>query len=91
LPPADRLTEQYETLRAAVVARHASGSLRLGQGVLMARGMAAWMQVAAEWIPPRQVACSPCGEPVSLPSLVQKEAVALMREAVMALLWGEGR
>jgi hypothetical protein len=91
LPPAGLLTEQYETLRAAVVARHAPGSLRLGQGVLMARGMAAWMQVATEGIPPRRVACTPGGEAVSLPPLVQKEAVALMREAVMALLRGEGR
>jgi hypothetical protein len=91
LPPAGLLTEQYETLRAAVVARHASGSLRLGQGVLMARGLAAWMQMSTEWIPPRRVTCSPCGEAVSLPPLVQKEAVALMREAVMALLGGEGR
>jgi len=91
LPPALLLTQQYETLRAAVVARHASGSLRLGQGVLMARGMAVWIQLATEWIPPRRVACAPGGEAVRLPPLVQKEAVALMREAVMALLWGEGR
>jgi hypothetical protein len=53
--------------------------------------MAAWMQVATEGIPPRRVACTPGGEAVSLPPLVQKEAVALMREAVMALLGGEGR
>jgi hypothetical protein len=40
------LTEQYEMLRAYVLARNGSSGQRLGQGALMARGMAAWIYVA---------------------------------------------
>jgi len=89
--PAILLIEQYERLRAAVVARPASSSQGLGQGVLLARGMAAWMQVAPELIPPPRVASPPAREAVTVPPLVQKEVSAWMREAVMVLLWGEGR
>ena len=89
--PAVLLIEQYERLRAAVVARPAFGGQGLGQGVLMTRGMAAWMQVAPELIPPLRVATPPAREAVTVPPLVQKEVGAWMREAVMVLLWGEGR
>ena len=78
-------------MRAAVVAQDTSGSQRLGQGVLMARGMAAWMQAVTELIPPQRILCSPFHEVSGVPPLVRKAAVALMGEAVMALLWGEGR
>ncbi len=46
--PADVLTQHYEILRAYVLARVAASAARLGHGTLMARGMAAWMKVAAE-------------------------------------------
>src|SRR5690348_1913423 len=48
LLPVALLTEHYERLRAYVLAQDGSSGLRWGQGALMARGMAAWMQVAGE-------------------------------------------
>jgi hypothetical protein len=44
--PAAMLTDQYEMLRSYVLARNCASGLRLGQGTLMARGTANWMQVA---------------------------------------------
>lgn len=86
LLPAAMLTEQYETLRAYVLARNGSSSLRLGQGVLMARGMAAWIQVAKELIPPARSAPSSSSEALSIPLLVQGEMIQLMGGAVMTLV-----
>jgi hypothetical protein len=84
--PATTLTEQYETLRAYVLARNGSSGLRLGQGVLMARGMAAWIQVAKALIPPVRSAPSPSSEAISIPLLVQGEVIQLMGGAVMTLV-----
>jgi hypothetical protein len=81
-PPA-MLSEHYETLRAYVLARNGSGP-RLGQGVLMARGMAAWIEVVGELI--RPVRSAPSGEAVSIPLLVQSDVIQLMGEAVMTLV-----
>lgn len=83
------LTEHYETLRAYVLARNGSSGLRLGQGALMTRGMAAWMQVAGELIPAVRSAPWSSGEAASVPQLVQEEVIQLMGEAVMTLAYGE--
>jgi hypothetical protein len=48
------LSERYEMLRSYVLARNSSSGLRLGQGALMSRGLAAWMQVAGELIVPER-------------------------------------
>jgi hypothetical protein len=86
LLPAAILTEQYEKLRADVLARNRSSSLRLGQGVLMARGVAAWIQVVKELVSPMLSAPSPSIEAISVPPLVLSEVIQLMGGAVMTLM-----
>jgi glycine/serine hydroxymethyltransferase len=88
LHPAAILTEHYETLRSYVLARNSSSGLRLGQGALMARGMAAWMQVAGELIAPVRSALVFSREAASVPQLVQDEVIQLMGAAVMTLVSG---
>jgi hypothetical protein len=83
--PSLMLTAQYETLRASVLAPGPS-ALRLGQGALMARGIAAWMQVVGELISPLRSVPSPPGAEANLPPLVQNEVVLLMGEAVLNLV-----
>ena len=81
------LTEHYETLRACVLARNGSSSLRWGQGTFMARGMAAWIQVAAELMP--AIRSEPSDRTaVSVPLLAQSEVVQLLGQAVLALMCG---
>jgi hypothetical protein len=83
-PPA-MLSEHYEMLRAYVLGRNGSGP-RLGQAVLMARGLAAWMEIVGELV--RPVRSAPSGEAVSVsvPLLVQSDVIQLMGEAVMTLV-----
>jgi hypothetical protein len=80
------LAEQYERLRVFVLTRNGSPGLRLGQGVLMARGMAAWIQVAKELFPPVRSGPSPSSEVISVPLTVQGEVIQLMGGAVMTLV-----
>jgi hypothetical protein len=82
------LTDQYETLRSYALARNCASGLRLGQGALMARGMANWMQVAGELIPPVQSATVWCGEMARVPFHVQDEVIRLMGGAVISLVCG---
>jgi hypothetical protein len=79
-------TEQYETLREYVMLRNSTCGLRLGEGVLIARGMAAWMQVVGELIPPARSMPAYSCEAVSLPPQVQDEMIQVMGQAVMSLL-----
>ena len=83
MPPPAMLSEHYEMLRAYVLGRNGSGP-RLGQGVLMARGMAAWMEIVGELL--RPVRSAPSGEAVRVPLLVQSDVIQLMGEAVMTLV-----
>jgi len=78
------LTEHYETLRACVLARNGSSSLRWGQGALMARGMAAWIQVARELMP--TIRSELDRAVVSVPLLAQSEVIQLLGQAVLALM-----
>jgi hypothetical protein len=80
------LAEHYETLRACVLARDDPSGLRYGQGALMARGMAAWMQVAGELVPFVHSDRALSSEAARLPQLVQAEVIHLMGEAVMSLV-----
>jgi hypothetical protein len=73
LLPLPMLTEQYETLRASVLAPVGPSPLRLGQGALMARGIAAWMQVVGQLISPVRSVPSPAVREANLPPLVQNE------------------
>jgi hypothetical protein len=80
------LTEQYEMLREYVLRRNGTRGLRLGEGVLMARGLAAWIQVVGELIPrARPVPAYSC-EAASVPAQVQDEMIQIMGQAVMNLL-----
>jgi hypothetical protein len=81
-----RLTEQYETLRALVLARNGSSGVRLGQGVVTARGMAAWMGVAGELVPDVRPTPSSDDDPVSLSPLMQRELIQLLGGAVLTLV-----
>lgn len=81
------LTGQYEMLREYVLLRNGTCGLRLGEGVLVARGMAAWIQVIGELVPPAPPASArPSGEIASIPPHVQDEMIQLMGQAVMSLL-----
>jgi hypothetical protein len=83
--PQARLTEQYETLRAFVLARNGSSGLRLGQGVVAARGLAAWMQVAAVLAP--DVRPTPSSDhPISVSPVMQRELIQLLGGAVLTLV-----
>lgn len=82
-------TEHYEMLRAYVLARNGSSGLRLGQGALMTRGMAAWMLVAGELIPAAWSVPVCPGKAGSVPQLVQDEVIHVMGEAVITLAYGE--
>lgn len=83
-----RLAEQYERLRACVLARDASSGARLGQGVVAARGMAAWMQVVGELaagvslVPPS----APPGHLVSVPASMRRDLIQLLGRAVLTLV-----
>ena len=84
-PSAATLTEQYETLRGYVLARNEASGLRCGLGALMARGMAAWIQVVAELMPAVRSESS-IRPAVSIPLFVQSEVIQLLGQAVLALV-----
>ena len=79
------LTEHYETLRAYVLARNEASGLRCGLGALMARGMAAWIEVVAELMPAVRSESSN-RPPVSIPLFAQSEVIQLLGQAVLALV-----
>ena len=80
------LTEQYEMLREYVLLRNRACSLRLGEGALVARGMAAWVKVVGELITPARSVPAPSSETARLPPQVQDEMIQLMGQAVMSLV-----
>lgn len=83
------LTEHYEKLRADVLMRNGSASLRLGQGVVITRGLVAWMRVARELIPVTPSVPLSSWEPGNVPQLLQDEVIRVMGEAVITLAYGE--
>jgi hypothetical protein len=80
------LAEHYETLRACVLARDGTSGLRYGQGALMARGLAAWAEVAGELIPVVRTELSSSWEAPIVPQLVRDELIHVMGAAVMSLV-----
>ncbi len=84
-PSAGTLTEHYETLRGYVLARNEASGLRCGLGALMARGMAAWIQVVAELMPAVRSESSNRSA-VSIPLFAQSEVIQLLGQAVLALV-----
>ncbi len=83
------LTEHYESLRADVLLRNGSLSLRLGQGVVISRGLVAWMRIAGELIPAASSVPLSSPEITNVSPLLQDEVVRVMGEAVMSLAYGE--
>lgn len=88
IAPAAILTEHYEALRGCVLDRKGSSGMLLGQGAFMARGMASWMQVAGELIPPPRSAPVLSAKTPNVPRLVSNEVIQLMGEAIMTLVCG---
>jgi hypothetical protein len=86
--PAAMLTEQYEALRSYVLTRDCTSGSRLGQGALMAQGMAKWMQVADELIAPVLSPAVSFEEVARVPFPVQDEVIRFMGGAVIALVCG---
>ena len=86
--PAAMLTEQYETLRSYVLERNRTSGSRLGQGALMAHGMAKWIEIAGELIAPVRSAAVSTEEVPSMPIPVQDEVIRFMGGAVIALVCG---
>jgi hypothetical protein len=80
------LTEHYETLRGYALCRNSPAGLRWGQGAMMARGMAAWIEAVRDLIPVSRPEPSPSRESVPVPLLVERDVIELMGEAVLALL-----
>jgi len=85
------LGEQYERLRSYVLARNCTSGSRLGQGALMAHGMAKWIEIAGELIAPVRSAAVTAGEVPRMPFPVQDEVIRFMGGAVIALVCGGAR
>lgn len=83
------LTEHYEKLRADVLMRNGSANLRLGEGVVITRGLVAWMRVARELIPVTPSVPLSSWELGNVPQLLQDEVIRVMGEAVITLAYGE--
>lgn len=79
------MTEHYEQVRAAVLARNGVGP-RWGQAVLLSRGIVAWMQamgpaLGSLW----PLAVAPAAAAEALPALVRQDLIGLMGEIVLNL------
>ena len=86
------LTERYEQLRESVLARKTASGPRGGHAALTARGMATWIQLAREPIPPqRSPLLSPSWDATHVPQLLHDDLIQLMGEAVMTLVARESR
>ena len=86
IEPVD-LTEYYERLRQEVLGRNPGGNSRLGQAVLVHRGVAAWMHALGPCLTPITAASPPKVPEASpaVPGSVHEELVRLLGEAVLTL------
>ena len=81
------LTERYEQLRESVLARKTESGPRGGHAALTARGMATWIQLAREPIPPLRCECPPdLTEVIQVPPPLHDDLIQLMGEVVMTLV-----
>jgi len=81
------LTERYEQLRESVLARKTASGPRGGHAALTARGMATWIQLAREPIPPLRCECPPdLTEVIQVPPPLHDDLIQLMGEVVMTLV-----
>jgi hypothetical protein len=80
------LVEHYERLRQQVLSRNLSSGSRLGQAVLVSRGIVAWMQAVSQTLGSILPAPSTVPlEPISVPDLLHEDLVHLMGEVVLTL------
>jgi hypothetical protein len=80
------LTEHYEQVRAAVLARNGGVGPRWGQAVLLSRGIVAWMQAMGPALGSlRPLAVAPAAAAEALPALVRQDLIGLMGEIVLNL------
>jgi len=80
------LVERYENLRRHVLSRCIFPEMRPGYGVLVARGVAAWMEVVEDVVRPLQPLFSSAeASPATVPPQVHDDLVRVMGEVVMAL------
>lgn len=80
------LVEHYERLRQQVLSRNLSSGSRLGQVVLVSRGIVAWMQAVSQ--SPGSILPAPSTvplEPINVPDLLHEDLVRLIGEVVLAL------
>jgi phage-related minor tail protein len=86
LAQAPELIEQYERLRQQVLGRNLSCGSRIGQAVLVSRGVVAWMRAVSQSVGSILPACSTMSaEPTRVPDSLHEDLVRVMGEAVLAL------
>jgi hypothetical protein len=81
------VTECYERLRQEALGQNPVGNSRLGQAVVVHRGVVAWMQALGPCLTPLTPARPRrTAEPsLAVPGAVQEELVQLLGEAVLTL------
>ena len=80
------LVEHYEKLRQQALSRNLSSGSRLGQSVLVSRGIVAWMQAVSQSL--GSILPAPSTVPLELinvPDLLYEDLVHLMGEVVLTL------
>src|SRR5260370_623568 len=87
LAQAPELIEQYERLRQQVLWRNLSCGSRIGQAVLVSRGVVAWMRAVSQSVASILPACSTMSaESIRVPDSLHEDLVRVMGEAVLTLV-----
>jgi hypothetical protein len=80
------LIEQYERLRQQVLCRNLSCGSRIGQAVLVSRGVVAWMRAVSQSVASILPACSTMSsDSTRVPDSLREDLVRVMGEAVLTL------
>ena len=86
LAQATELIEQYERLRQQVLCRNLSCGSRIGQAVLVSRGVVAWMRAVSQTVGSILPACSTMSsDSTRVPDSLHEDLVRVMGEAVLTL------
>jgi hypothetical protein len=86
LAQATELIEQYERLRQQVLCRNLSYGSRIGQAVLVSRGVVAWMRAVSQTVASILPACSTMSSDSNrVPDSLHEDLVRVMGEAVLTL------
>jgi hypothetical protein len=80
------LIEQYERLRQQVLCRNLSCGSRIGQAVLVSRGVVAWMRAVSQAVASILPACSTMSsDSTGVPDSLREDLVRVMGEAILTL------